>query len=163
MRRKHALGFAAAIILYCGLLGWTGLIPGVPLIHVVYGADAYGNDITFILVEQWDGAAYQVISNFTSTGGSSRVSDSLKIRFTVGVKLSSSLASSQNEAGNWTDVKMNITNGGAIWTNRDFPVNSKTGPTGGFYYVRFVDVWDDSGKPAAGVTYTCTAKYTAYI
>lgn len=164
MKNKQLIALAGPaaiyVVLFCII---AGSFYNFPVLNVAWAADAHGNDITFILIEQWDGAAYQVVYNFTTSGGSTRVQDSLKIRFTVGVKLADSLASNQNEAGHWTDVKMNITNGGAIWTNKDLTFSSKSGPSAGFYYVRFVEVWDDVGKPAAGVTYTCVAKYTAYI
>jgi hypothetical protein len=128
---------------------------------IVYAADSYGNDINFIEVWQYNGSAWNLLANFTSTGGSVRVHDSWATNFTVGIRINSTLVSSVSDAIAYTRVYMNITDGGAIWTNAELN-NTACSLSGSYYYLTEQGYWNQTGKPVAGVTYACSILYQAY-
>lgn len=129
---------------------------------LVLAADAYGDQINYVEVWQWNGTAYVLRANFTSTGQSVRVEDNHVIKFVVSIKFNSTFASSQAEAISYTRVYMNITNGGTIWNNEELNNTECTGPTGNFYYLKEEGIWNSTGKPVAGVTYACSIVYQGY-
>ena len=128
---------------------------------IVYAADSYGNDINFIEVWQYNGSAWNLLANFTSTGGSVRVHDSWAMNFTVGIQINSTLVSSTSEAIDYTRVYMNITDGGSIWNNAELN-NTSCSLSGSYYYLTEQGHWNETGKPVAGVTYACSILYQAY-
>lgn len=128
---------------------------------IVYAADSYGNDINFVEVWQHNGTAYNLLANFTVTGGSVRVHDSWVINFTVGIKMNSTLVSSTSDAIAYTRVYMNITDGGTIWNNVELN-NTACSLSGSYYYLTEQGHWNATGKPSAGVTYACSILYQAY-
>jgi len=128
---------------------------------IVYAADSYGNDINFIEVWQYNGSAWNLLANFTSTGGSVRVHDSWATNFTVGIQINSTLVSSVSDAIAYTRVYMNITDGGSIWTNAELN-NTSCSLSGSYYYLTEQGYWNETGKPVAGVTYACSILYQAY-
>jgi hypothetical protein len=128
---------------------------------IVYAADSYGNDITFIEVWQYNGTAWNLLANFTSTGGNVRVHDSWAINFTVGIRINSTLVSSTSDAIAYTRVYMNITDGGSIWNNAELN-NTACSLSGSYYYLTEQGHWNTTGKPTAGVTYACSILYQAY-
>lgn len=157
------------MILACGLIAVFCMasmlninFPGM-FILTVFGADAYGNDITFCEVYQYNGSSWNLVTNFTSSGGSTRIHDSWQTFFVVGSKLNSSLASSQSEASNYTEVYMNITaiGGGSVWTNVVLNETSCTGPTSSYYWLKDMGNWTSS-LPTSGVTYNCSVEFRSY-
>jgi hypothetical protein len=134
------------------------------VINIVYAspADSYGNDILFIEVWQWNGTAYALKHNITSSGGSYRINDNCATRFNVTVRFNATLASSQSEAVSFTRVYMNITDGGTIWNNQLLTNVAVRGPTGGFYILTKQATWNSTGYPVAGTTYTISALYQGY-
>lgn len=130
-------------------------------IRLVYAADSYGNDINYVEVWQYNGTAWNLLANFTSTGGSVRVHDSWPTNFTVGIKLNSTLVSSTSDAIAYTRVYMNITDGGTIWNNAELN-NTFCSLSGSYYYLTEQGYWNQTGKPMAGVTYACSILYQAY-
>ncbi|MGP3705246.1 MAG: hypothetical protein ACKD6O_08160 [Candidatus Bathyarchaeota archaeon] len=121
---------------------------------VALAVDSYGNDITF--VEVWEDASLK--ANFTSSGGSVSVNASKQIKFVVGAKFNSTLASSQSEAVNYTRVYMNIT---GVWTNVLLNNTGVSGPSGGFYWLS----WEGILAPntlSEGQTYGCSIVYQGY-
>lgn len=130
-------------------------------IHLAYCADSYGNDINYIKVWQYNGTAWNLLANFTTTGGSVRVHDSWVTNFTVGIKMNSTLVSSTAEAISYTRVYMNITDGGTIWNNVELN-NTACSLNGDYYYLTEEGHWNETGKPVTGVTYACSILYQAY-
>jgi hypothetical protein len=128
---------------------------------IVYAADSYGNDINFIEVWQYNGTDWNLLANFTSTGGSVRVHDSWAINFTVGIQINSTLVSSVSDAIAYTRVYMNITDGGSIWNNVELN-NTACSLSGSYYYLTEQGYWNETGKPVAGVIYACSILYQAY-
>jgi glycerol-3-phosphate dehydrogenase len=128
---------------------------------IVYAADSYGNDINFVEVWQYNETAWNLLANFTTTGGSVRVHDSWVMNFTVGIKVNSTLVSSSAEAISYTRVYMNITDGGTIWNNVELN-NTACSLVGSYYYLTEQGHWNATGKPSAGVTYACSILYQAY-
>jgi hypothetical protein len=128
---------------------------------IVYAADSYGNDINFVEVWQYNGSAYNLLANFTVTGGSVRVHDSWPTNFTVGIQINSTLVSSTADAIAYTRVYMNITDGGSIWNNVELN-NTACSLSGSYYYLTEQGHWNQTGKPVAGVTYACSILYQAY-
>jgi hypothetical protein len=125
-------------------------------------ADSYGNDITYAEVWQHNGTAWNLVENFTSSGGSTRIHDGWQVKFYIGLKLNSTLAASQAEAIDFTRVYMNITYiGGSVWTNKELNNTSCSGPSGGFYYLEEEGLWN-MDLPVAGRTYTCDVKAQFY-
>lgn len=133
----------------------------VTLIQMVWAADVHNNDILWVAVYQWNGSAWVLRNNFTSSGGSTRIHHEQVVNFTVRIKLNSTLASSTTEAVSYTRVYMNITNGGSIWTNEELN-NTAATLSGDFYLITEEGIWNETGKPVAGTTYSCTVDYDAY-
>lgn len=155
MFKWFAVMFTCAF--FCSLLT---LLP-FTLVHLVYAADSYGDDINFVEVWQHNGTDYNLLANFTSTGGSVRVHDSWVINFTVGIKMNSTLVSSTSDAITYTRVYMNITDGGSVWTDVELN-NTACSLDGDYYYLTEQGHWNETGKPEAGVTYACSILYQAY-
>jgi hypothetical protein len=128
---------------------------------IVYAADSYGNDISFVEIWQYNETAYNLLANFTVTGGSVRVHDSWVMNFTVGIKMNSTLVSSTADAIAYTRVYMNITDGGTVWNNVELN-NTSCSLNGSYYYLTEEGHWNETGKPSAGVTYACSILYQAY-
>jgi hypothetical protein len=137
------------------------LLPGSPFILLVF-ADTYNDDINNIEVWQYNGSAWNLLANFTTSGGSVRIHDGYQTSFIVQVKLNTSLASSASEAQSFTMSNMSILNGGTIW-----PISTMLNDTGtpsssgGFWYVKKLGNWTSS-LPSPGVTYSCNATFQAY-
>jgi hypothetical protein len=133
------------------------------LVPNVFGADSQGNDITYCEVYQYNGSSWNLVYNFTSSGGSTRIHDSWQTSFVVGTKFNDSLASSQSEASNYTEVYMNITaiGGPSVWTNVVLNETSCTGPTSSYYWLTDIGNWTSS-LPSPGVTYNCTIDFRPY-
>lgn len=117
-------------------------------------------DIDFINVFQSDGVDWVLRANFTSSGGSVRISDSQQVRFEVGYKYNKTLAGSEAYAYTNTTVTMNITTG--IWNNVALNTTIVTGQSDATYYylIRQGD-WNVT-LPVGGTTYTCTFLYRGY-
>src|SRR4030042_5957463 len=97
--RKEMRKFPACmgiLVAFCLILASISLeIPG-PWIRPAFCApDSPGNDINYCEVWQWNTTHWNLVVNFTSSGGSSRIHDSLYTKFIVNVQFNSSLASSQ--------------------------------------------------------------------
>jgi len=124
-------------------------------------ADAYGNDINYVEIWQFNGTTWVLKANFTSSGGSVRINDNQQVKFNVGIKLNSTLASSSNEAISYTRVYMNITyDSNFIWQNVELN-NTSCQLVGNFYYLIETGIWS-TNLPIAGKTYACTVLYQAY-
>lgn len=132
------------------------------LISLVYAADSSNNDIEYVEIHQWDGDSWDLIENFTSSGGSCRVHDSYPTNFTVGISLNASLVEDSTEAIAYSRVNMTIANGGTIWDKEEL-TNLECSLIGDFYYLVEQKSWSVEGQPVAGVTYTCTVDYDAYF
>ena len=127
----------------------------------VMAADANGDDITYVTVSQYNSTDWNLIKNFTTTGGSERVHDNWQLRFLVGVKFNSTLVASVGEAASYTWIRMNITyNAGVdyIWTNYNLTYLSYV-LDGDFYYGNYTADWNATTATnlcVAGTTYNCT-------
>ena len=130
-------------------------------IGTVLAIDAYNNDITHIEIWQYNGTSWNLKANFTSSGQSVRVVDGQAVKFIVGIKFSNALASSSSEAISFTRVYMNITDGGSIWNNKELN-NTSCSLVGSFYYLKEQGIWNVTGYPQSGVTYSCTVLYQGY-
>lgn len=128
-------------------------------IHLAWAADAYGNDVEFVEIYQYDGSAWNLVENFTSSGGSCRVHDGWPTNFTVSIKFNSTLASSTAEAIDYTRLYMNISE--SIWTNEELN-NTACSLVGSFYILTEEGHWNQTGKPVAGTTYECSVSYQGY-
>lgn len=128
---------------------------------IALAADASGDDITYVTVSQYNGTDWNVVKNFTTTGGSERVHDNWQIRFLVGVKFNNTLVASVAEAETYTWIRMNITyNAGAdyMWTNYNLTYVSYA-LDGDFYYGQYTADWNATTAATlciAGTTYNCT-------
>jgi hypothetical protein len=131
---------------------------------LAYASDSYGNDINFAEVWQYNTSAWNLVYNFSATGGSTRIHDSWNTLFNVSIKINNTLVASQAEAISYTAVYMNIThsNGTKIWTNQELNNTSCSAVISGFYYLIETGSWTAS-LPEAGITYTVTIEYRAYI
>jgi len=135
------------------------------MVNVVFAspADVYGNDISYCEVWQYNGSDWNLVYNFTSTGGSVRIHDSWQVKFVVGTKFNETLASSQSEALEYTKTLMNITYGNPpsyIWQNIELNNTSIT-QSNGFYWIVETGIWT-SNLPQEGVTYNCAIDYRQY-
>ena len=137
------------------------VLPGSPFTLLVF-ADSYSNDINNIEVWQYNGSAWNLMVNFTTSGGSQRIHDGWPTSFIVQVKLNTSLASSASEAHSYTRVNMSIVDGGTVWPISTMLNDSGTpSSSGGFWYVKKLGNWTSS-LPSPGVTYSCNATFQAY-
>lgn len=130
------------------------------LVKAIGTPDAYGNVIVWHTIEQWNGTAWVILQNVTtSTAWTQRVVDSQPIRFQVKWRLNNTLAGSEAEAVTYTRVKMNITVG--IWDNKAFN-NTSTSSDASYYYGVELGTWNVTGQPVAGTTYNVATRYEAY-
>ena len=86
-----------------------------------------------------------------------RVNASKTIKFVVGIKLNSTLASSQSEAVNFTKILMNIT---GIWSNKELNNTSCT-LSNGFYWLKEQGILAPDIL-SEGQTYDYAVLYKAY-
>jgi len=122
---------------------------------IVYGspADSYGNDILSIAVYEDN----VLKTNLTASGGTVRLNASKTITFNVTICLNKTLASSQNEAIQYTRVYLNIT---GVITNAEL-TNVKIWEGTNFYYL--IEKYTvNPNTLIGGQTYACTFKYQAY-
>ena len=159
--KKLILVFTAGLILLLSQLSPHRFA----FINVVFAspADVYGNDINFCEVWQYNGSDWNLVYNFTSTGGSVRIHDSWQVKFVVGTKLNDTLASSSSEALDYTKTLMNITYGSPpsfVWQNVELN-NTSISQSGGFYWIVENGVWT-TDLPVEGVTYNCAIDYRQY-
>jgi hypothetical protein len=156
--------------LIVSILAFTILVVGIGVyspegfIRVGWSADAQGNDITHVTIYQYNGTVWNLVENFTSSGGSERILDSQPINFEVYMKLNKTLASSDSEAKSFTRSNMTITRTDTsvlIWDN--VPLNQSATITSDatYYYLSFSGNWT-STLAVAGVTYNCTDVYQSY-
>jgi len=154
-----------SIFAICTILVALLFLPESSLVKIAFGSpDSYGNQINYIEIWQWNVSSYELLVNFTSSGGSVRVKDSTVTKFIVGIQFNSTLASSTNQAIEYTKVLMNITDDTtplAEWNNRELN-NTSCSLVGNFYLLKEQGIWNITGYPISGVTYTCTPKYRAY-
>lgn len=157
LKRKTLLAVPLAMVLCVTIL----FCQRGTFLSFVFAADSYGNDIYCAEIWQYNGTAWNLLANFTSTGGSVRVHDSWAINFTIGIKINSTLVSSTSEAIAYTRVYMNITDGGSIWTNEELN-NTSCSLDGDYYYLTEEGYWNEAGEPVAGTTYACSVLYQGY-
>ncbi|MEM3579221.1 MAG: hypothetical protein QXL54_03235 [Candidatus Bathyarchaeia archaeon] len=125
---------------------------------LVFAADTYGNQIDFI--EVWEDTTLK--ANFTSGGGSVSVNASKQLKFVIGIRFNSTLASSQSEAVAYTRVYMNITyNGNFVWQNKELNNTSVSGPSGGFYWLKEEGILPPNTL-SEGKIYACSVLYQGY-
>lgn len=155
MHKKSLVLFLVAILLFAFLLVQSDL----SILHLVYGSDAYGNDIQFIEIWQYNGSTWNLLENFTSSGGSCRVHDAWVINFSINIKFNNTFASSTSEAIDYTRVYMNISE--SVWTNAELN-NTSCSLVGDFYILEEQGHWNQTGKPESGVTYECSVLYQGY-
>jgi hypothetical protein len=99
--------------------------------------------------------------NWTSSGESIRVVDSLPLKFYVGISFNSTYASSSSEAISFTRVYMNISDSGSIWVNEELN-NTSCVLSGDYYYLEELAAWNQTGKPESGITYAFSTRYEGY-
>ena len=152
MKLKHLLLTASLIAI---LLTLPFLNDHATILYFTYASpeDVYGNDITH--VEIWEDGVLK--ANYTSSDEVVRVNASKTIKFVVGIKLNSTLASSQNEAIEYTKILMNIT---GIWTNKELNNTSCT-LANGFYWLKEEGILSPNTL-SEGQTYDCSVLYKAY-
>jgi len=152
MKTKHLLLTAPLIAI---LLTLPFLKNHVTILYFAYASpeDAYGNDITH--VEVWEDDVLK--ANYTSSGGSVQVDASKTIKFIVGIKFNSTLASSESEAISYTQILMNIT---GIWINKELNNTSCT-LANGFYWLKEEGILSPNIL-SEGQTYGCSVLYKAY-
>ena len=155
--KKRNIVFAASLMVVAAI----ALFPNSQFTKLAFAADSYGNDINFIEVWQYNGTNWNLLANFTVTGGSVRVHDSWAINFTIGIQINNTLVSSVSDAIAYTRVYMNITNGGTVWNNAELN-NTSCSLVGSYYYLTEQGHWNQTAKPVAGVTYACSILYQAY-
>ena len=156
---KKKIGIDIALI---GIWVMSGIIImslNGAFIHLAWAADAYGNDIQFVEIHQYNGSAWNLVENFTSSGGSTRVHDGWPTNFSVSIKFNSTFASSTAEAISYTRVYMNISQ--SVWTNEELN-NTACSLIGDFYVLEEEGHWNQTGKPESGVTYECSVLYQGY-
>lgn len=112
--------------------------------------DVYGNDINF--VEVWEDTALKL--NFSSSGGTVKVDAGKTLKFVVGIKFNSTLASSSDEAVSYTRVYMNIS---GVWVNKELN-NTSVVLSGGFYWLKEEAILA-ANTLSEGQTYECSILY----
>lgn len=130
---------------------------------IVYAADSYGSDLLYIEVWQYNGTHWNMLKNFTSSGGTQRIRPNRAIMFNVGCKLNDSLAVDNSEAVEFSQVLMNITyNNGVdfIWDNIELN-NTAVSKSGGYYWLEEQGNWTSS-LAQAGVIYNCSVSYQSF-
>lgn len=132
-------------------------------VSIVYGADAYGSDIDYVEIWQWNGTDYVLRHNITTDPGGAtyRIYNEQVVKFIVSIMFNDTLASSNQEAIDFTKVYANITDGGSSWNNAEFN-NTACSSSGGFYWLKEEGVWNQTGKPTGGVTYAVSIRYDGY-
>jgi len=134
-------------------------------IRWVKGADAYGNDIKWIYVEQYNGTGWDLVNNYTATGGSDRILDTQPINFTAFTCFNKTYAASEAEALSFTRVNITISESGspiAGWNNIAMNESATVSSDADFYYLTSYGNWT-APLPEAGKTYNCTFAYQTYF
>jgi len=147
MYKKLGLTLTTVFLLSCLIL------TQFPQRYTVLAVDSHGDDINYI--EVWEGDTLK--ANFTSGGGTVKVNASKLIRFVVGIQFNDTLASTTQEAIDYTRVYMNIT---GVWTNMELN-NTACQHSGSWYYLK------EEGNLTAntlseGETYECSVLYQGY-
>jgi len=120
--------------------------------------DSYGNCINQINIYQWNGTAYKLLTTETASNFELRVEDSKAIKIEVTVQLNSTLASSEQEAIDYTECTITI---GTIVTEASM-INTNCILQGDFYILTYEYEWNQAGYPQAGETYNVGIEYKAY-
>lgn len=146
------------VLAFCSLLLVASLRPDLgPRMGLfwAYGADAQNNDITYVEVWQNNGS-YQLVYNFTSSGGSTTINDAQAIRFNVSMRCNSTTFPTSGDVLTYTSCYMNITYTGPTYVWNNVSLNSTTPKlVGSYYYVVYQGDWNSS-LPVAGTTYNCS-------
>jgi hypothetical protein len=130
-------------------------------IHMVWGSDAYGNDILWLAVDQWNGSMWVHRANWTASGGTTKVANSQPVRFTTEVRFHTSLATNLTEANSYIQVKMNLTVG--IYNNQSLAYMANMSFVGGsYYFLVYRVIWNVAGQPVGATTYNGQLKYHGY-
>jgi len=141
------------------------------LVYAAGTPDAYGNQIYYLRVYQWSGAAWiqqgeTVGFNNYTAGFQIRVNANQDVLFNCTVKLNYTMAANIAEAVTNTRVYMNVS--GGVWVNEllddwnDGGIDQAT-----WWSVTYSNEWDagSSGgdaNPQAGTTYDISVRYEAY-
>jgi hypothetical protein len=154
-----------SIFAICTILVSLLFLPESSFVKIAFASpDSYGNQINYIEIWQWNVSSYELLINFTSSGGSVRVKGNTVTKFIVGIQFNSTLASSTSQAIQYTKVLMNITDDTtplAEWNSRELN-NTSCSLVSNFYHLTEQGIWNVTGYPISGVTYTCTTRYKGY-
>lgn len=157
--RKLKQAFVAPILAVLIVLALFTMIPErFAYIQFALAADSYGNDILWVRISQWDGSQYVEKINSTASAFTVRVEDSKAVKFEVGVRFNDTLASSTSEAISYTRNYLNIS---TLITNQEM-TNDTCTLSSPYYYITEYYVWNSTGYPVAGVTYSCSIRYDGY-
>ena len=151
---------------------WFGVFTLLSLLLVLFAstdgtflalAVTDGMDINWIYVEQYNGTAWNLVQNFTTTGGSERILDTQPINFTVCVYFNKTLAAAVGDAVTYTRVNGTIGVGGdaSIWNNVALNYSGTNSSDATFWYLWYHGNWTTS-LAVAGTTYNCTFLYQGY-
>jgi len=157
--KKLLICAAACLVLLLLMLNFDDS----PVLRLAYCSpeDVYGNDVLYVEVWQYNGSAWTLIVNFTGSVGNAKLHDNWEVKFIVGIRFNSSLASSNSEAIEYTRVFMNIThNGSYIWQNNELN-NISCVLNGDFYYLKEEGIWNVD-LPQEGETYDFSVLYQGY-
>lgn len=140
--------------------------PGCFIGIVFASPDSYGDDINWIYTEQWNGSAWILVKNFTTSADSARITDSNRVNFTADAKYNVTLAVDNATARSYTKMNISIDfiNGTSLtpaWDNIAMNQSSLSWNDTQFYYINFYANWT-SPLPAQGCSYNCTFNYQPY-
>lgn len=128
---------------------------------VAYAQDSYGDDVVYIEVWQYNGTAYALLLNTTSTNHTVPLDGGKPVQFFVCMRLNDTLAPNNDTAVTRTQLFMNITyNTSFVWNNEELNNTSSIHDTD-YYYVKERGDWT-SDLPQDGVEYTAAIKYYVY-
>lgn len=150
-------------ILLLGLLFASGFLQSN---HgfLVFAVDSQGNDITHVKAFENSTTSWVLVKNFTASGQSERIPDSVAFNFETYVRFNVSLAATNATAQSYTRVNITIQHGAGPTTDinnaamanaASYSFNDST-----YYYLAYYYNW--TGLSIAGESYNCTCVYQGY-
>lgn len=150
------------------VLAFTAPSPAVHLVVAAGTPDAYGQQIQFVLIHQYESGAWVLRKNVTtalySAGYDVDVYPAEATRFLVCTEYNDDFNTAKTESEALADVRVYITiSGGELAQTLMTDINATYRATGDWWRGWSSYTWNSTGKPTAGASYTVTIQYQAFL
>ncbi len=161
------LKLASALVLISLMIPLSFAIPA-RLVMAAGTPDAYGQQIQFVLIYQWTGTAWVKRGNVTTAAYSSGydvdVTPNQPTRFFVCSEFNDDFNTAKTESEALADIRVYITiNVAQVSRTLMTDHNSTYKATGDWWRSWSSYLWNSTGKPTAGASYTVVIEFEAYF